>query len=88
MASNDFDLSGARWRKSSYSNGSGGDCVEIAEAFPGAARWTKSTYSNGDGGLCVEVAQGHPALVPVRDSKTAPPEAPSSSSVPPPGQPS
>lgn len=72
MASNDFDLSGACWRKSSYSNGSGGDCVEVAEAFPGAAHWTKSSYSNGDGGLCVEVAQGHPALVPVRDSKTAP----------------
>lgn len=71
MASDDFDLSAARWRKSTYSNGSGGECVEIAEAFPGAARWTKSSYSNGDGGLCVEVAQGHPALVPVRDSKTA-----------------
>jgi hypothetical protein len=36
------------------------------------ATWRKSTYSNGDGGLCVEVADGHPALVPVRDSKTAP----------------
>ncbi|MFD4648367.1 DUF397 domain-containing protein [Streptomyces sp. NBC_01474] len=71
MASNEFDLSAARWRKSSYSNGSGGECVEIAEAFPGAAHWTKSTYSNGDGGNCVEVAQGHSALVPVRDSKTA-----------------
>ncbi|WP_406105880.1 DUF397 domain-containing protein [Streptomyces sp. NBC_01003] len=72
MASTEIDLSAARWRKSSYSNGTGGECVEIAEAFPGAAHWTKSTYSNGDGGLCVEVAQGHPALVPVRDSKTAP----------------
>jgi hypothetical protein len=71
MASNDFDLSGARWRKSSYSNGDGGNCVEIAEAFPGAAHWRKSSYSNGSGGDCVEVADGHPALVPVRDSKTA-----------------
>ncbi|WP_432166513.1 DUF397 domain-containing protein [Streptomyces sp. bgisy031] len=71
MARNDLDLSAARWRKSTYSNGSGGECVEIAEHFPGAAHWRKSTYSNGDGGLCVEVAQGHPALVPVRDSKTA-----------------
>ncbi|WP_406338484.1 DUF397 domain-containing protein [Streptomyces sp. NBC_00649] len=69
MASKDIDLSGARWRKSSYSNGDGGDCVEIAEAFPGAAHWRKS--SNGSGGECVEVADGHPALVPVRDSKTA-----------------
>ena len=24
------DLSGATWRKSSYSNGSGGSCVEVA----------------------------------------------------------
>ncbi|MER7198893.1 DUF397 domain-containing protein [Streptomyces sp. CB01635] len=72
MASNDFDLSAARWRKSTYSNGSGGECVEIAEAFPRAAHWRKSAYRNGDGGLCVEGAEGHPALVPVRDSKTAP----------------
>ena len=26
----DADLKGAPWRKSTYSNGSGGDCVEIA----------------------------------------------------------
>ncbi|MFC9534599.1 DUF397 domain-containing protein [Streptomyces sp. NPDC056975] len=71
MASTEIDLSAAHWRKSSYSNGTGGECVEIAEHFPGAAHWRESTYSNGDGGLCVEVAQGHPALVPVRDSKTA-----------------
>ncbi|MFB7996629.1 DUF397 domain-containing protein [Streptomyces sp. NPDC056002] len=71
MASTEIDLSAAHWRKSTYSNGTGGECVEIAEHFPGAAHWRKSTYSNGDGGLCVEVAQGHPALVPVRDSKTA-----------------
>ncbi|MFD5119002.1 DUF397 domain-containing protein [Streptomyces sp. NPDC058385] len=45
MASKDCDLSGAHWRRSTYSNGSGGECVEVAD--------------------------GHPALVPVRDSKTA-----------------
>ncbi|RFC73769.1 DUF397 domain-containing protein [Streptomyces sp. AcE210] len=71
MASTEIDLSAAHWRKSSYSNGTGGECVEIAEAFPRAAHWRKSTYSNGDGGLCVEVAQSRPPLVPVRDSKTA-----------------
>ncbi|UYQ63991.1 DUF397 domain-containing protein [Streptomyces peucetius] len=69
MASNGIDLSAAVWRKSSYSNGSGGDCVEVAEAFPGAAAWRKSTYSNGDGGNCVEVCDAHPGVVPVRDSK-------------------
>ena len=69
MASNGIDLSTAVWRKSTYSNGSGGDCVEVAEAFPGAARWRKSTYSNGTGGDCVEVCDAHTAVVPVRDSK-------------------
>ncbi|MEU8850271.1 DUF397 domain-containing protein [Streptomyces sp. R11] len=50
MASTAFDLSTVRWRRSSYSNGSGGDCVEAAE--------------------------GLPAMVPVRDSKTAEDEGP------------
>ncbi|MFD8692193.1 DUF397 domain-containing protein [Streptomyces sp. NPDC059651] len=29
------DLSTAAWRTSSYSNGDGGDCVEIADNVPG-----------------------------------------------------
>jgi hypothetical protein len=29
------DLVGARWRKSSYSGGSGGNCVEVATNLPG-----------------------------------------------------
>ncbi|GAA2615010.1 DUF397 domain-containing protein [Streptomyces axinellae] len=29
------DLTGARWRASSYSNQEGGDCVEVADGFPG-----------------------------------------------------
>ncbi|MGW7756958.1 DUF397 domain-containing protein [Streptomyces violaceusniger] len=29
------DLSTAAWCKSSYSNNDGGDCVEIADNFPG-----------------------------------------------------
>ncbi|MDX3400131.1 DUF397 domain-containing protein [Streptomyces anthocyanicus] len=65
-------LTNARWRKSSYSGGSGGeDCVEVAYDFPGAARWRKSTYSNGQGGDCVEVAHGVPGVIPLRDSKVA-----------------
>ncbi|WP_381796102.1 DUF397 domain-containing protein [Streptomyces niveus] len=28
-------LSGANWRKSSYSNSDGGNCVEIADGHPG-----------------------------------------------------
>ncbi|AVZ73742.1 DUF397 domain-containing protein [Streptomyces lunaelactis] len=29
------DLNGAVWRSSSYSNQEGGDCVEVADGFPG-----------------------------------------------------
>ncbi|MFF8639955.1 DUF397 domain-containing protein [Streptomyces sp. NPDC015345] len=65
----EYDLSNARWRKSSHSNGEGGSCVEVAYDFVGAARWRKSSYSNGQGGDCVEVADGVPGVVPVRDSK-------------------
>lgn len=67
----EYDLSNASWRKSSYSDGNGGDCVEVAYDFPGAARWRKSSYSDGDGGSCVEVADGVPGVVPVRDTKLA-----------------
>ncbi|MEV6808022.1 DUF397 domain-containing protein [Streptomyces sp. NPDC051132] len=74
MASARTDLSDALWLKSSYSNESGGNCVEVASDFPGAALWRKSSYSNEDGGNCVEVADNVPGLVPVRDSKV--PEGP------------
>ncbi|MER5760948.1 DUF397 domain-containing protein [Streptomyces sp. NPDC002082] len=58
----DYDISTAMWHKSSYSGGSGGDCLEMAT-------WRKSTHSDGTGGDCLEVADGHPDIVPVRDSK-------------------
>ncbi|NDZ79054.1 DUF397 domain-containing protein [Streptomyces sp. SID10853] len=61
----DCDLSTATWQKSSYSDGSGGNCVELARK----ATWRKSTYSGGDGGNCLEVADHFPGTVPVRDSK-------------------
>ncbi|MFJ3900903.1 DUF397 domain-containing protein [Streptomyces sp. NPDC090025] len=54
------------WRKSSYSGGNSGDCIEISEAF---ASWRKSSYSGGDSGECLEVNDACPACVPVRDSK-------------------
>lgn len=58
----EYDLSTAVWFKSSFSDGSGGDCVEVAT-------WRKSSYSGGDGGNCLEVSCSHPGIVPVRDSK-------------------
>lgn len=78
-------LAAARWRKSSYSNADGGNCVEVAD---GAWRksshsnaeggsclevadgaWRKSSHSNDEGGDCLEVADGFGTVVPVRDSK-------------------
>ncbi|MEU6479556.1 DUF397 domain-containing protein [Streptomyces sp. NPDC047017] len=32
--SRQIDLSAVAWRKSSYSNGDGADCVEVADALP------------------------------------------------------
>ncbi|WP_329151828.1 DUF397 domain-containing protein [Streptomyces sp. NBC_01456] len=29
------NLSGAQWRRSSYSNSNGGECVEVADDYPG-----------------------------------------------------
>ncbi|MFE1438212.1 DUF397 domain-containing protein [Streptomyces sp. NPDC058739] len=56
-------LTEAQWRKSSYSSGTGGECVECAPL--GTATWRKSTHT---GGACVEVADLTPHLA-VRDSK-------------------
>ncbi|MEW2114830.1 DUF397 domain-containing protein [Streptomyces sp. NPDC005474] len=64
-----INLSGVSWRKSSYSNTSGGDCIEVSDDFLSAAAWRKSSHSNSDGGQCVEVAANLPSIVPVRDSK-------------------
>ncbi|MEU2712492.1 DUF397 domain-containing protein [Streptomyces sp. NPDC007205] len=66
-----IDLSTITWRKSSYSNQDGGECVEVSDDLLRTADWRKSSYSNQDGGQCLEVADNIPAkrLVPVRDSK-------------------
>jgi hypothetical protein len=64
-----IDLSDVTWRKSSYSNQDGGNCIEVSDDLLRTAHWRKSTYSNQDGGACLEVAADIPSLVPVRDSK-------------------
>ncbi|MBT2471876.1 DUF397 domain-containing protein [Streptomyces sp. ISL-66] len=60
------DLTGALWRKSSYSSDTGGECVECAPL--GTAAWRKASYSGDTGGECVEVA-AQPCRIAVRDSK-------------------
>ncbi|MFG3119939.1 DUF397 domain-containing protein [Streptomyces sp. NPDC048197] len=64
-----IDLSTVTWRKSSYSNSDGGQCIEVSDDLLSTVTWRKSSHSNPDGGACLEVSDDHPALVPVRDSK-------------------
>lgn len=50
------------WRKSSYSDNQGGNCVEAR-----VAPWRKSSRSDNQGGACVEARVA--GLPQVRDSK-------------------
>ncbi|SEQ96707.1 DUF397 domain-containing protein [Actinokineospora terrae] len=60
------------WRKSSFSGGNGGNCVEVwrKSSFSSGNNgecvevWRKSSRSSGNGGECVELAPGA-----IRDSK-------------------
>jgi hypothetical protein len=44
------------WRKSSYSGGTTGNCVEVGI-------WRKNSYSGGSTGNCVEVATSDAILI-------------------------
>jgi len=41
------DLTGAQWRKSSYSSGNGGQCVEVARNLPGVVAVRDSKDPDG-----------------------------------------
>ncbi|MEV4254282.1 DUF397 domain-containing protein [Spirillospora sp. NPDC049652] len=77
------DWSAARWRKSSHSGSTGGQCIEVANfawrtsshsggtgncVEVGDIVWRKSRHSTDTGGACVEVGVVEPAVA-VRDSK-------------------
>jgi len=47
MASTKIDLSAARWRKSTYSNGTGGECLEVADGVTGIVPVRDSKVPNG-----------------------------------------
>lgn len=51
MRSPGIDLNAAAWRKSSYSDGGPGNCVEVADNIPGTANgWSSfvSALKSGD----------------------------------------
>ncbi|MEV8126435.1 DUF397 domain-containing protein [Streptomyces sp. NPDC085944] len=43
----EYDLTNARWTKSSYSNGEGGNCVEVADGVPGVVPLRDSKVAGG-----------------------------------------
>jgi Domain of unknown function (DUF397) len=44
-----MDMTRAKWRKSSYSNGNGGACVEVARNLPGVVAVRDSKDPQGPG---------------------------------------
>ncbi|MGW2921178.1 DUF397 domain-containing protein [Streptomyces angustmyceticus] len=52
------DLNSVQWRKSSYSNGDGGDCVEVADGFPGLVPVRDSKVPEGPALLIAADAWG------------------------------
>lgn len=47
MRSQQPDLTGAAWRKSTYSDGGGGDCLEVADNIPGTVPVRDSKNPSG-----------------------------------------
>ncbi|MFI8353218.1 DUF397 domain-containing protein [Streptomyces cyaneofuscatus] len=47
MPSRRADLTSASWRKSSYSNSDGGDCVEVSDDLPGVVPVRDSKQPEG-----------------------------------------
>ncbi|MEU6230094.1 DUF397 domain-containing protein [Streptomyces sp. NPDC047042] len=43
----EYELSNARWRTSTYSDGNGGSCVEVADGVPGIVPVRDSKASDG-----------------------------------------
>ncbi|MBZ6228793.1 DUF397 domain-containing protein [Streptomyces olivaceus] len=43
----EYELSHARWRKSSHSDGNGGDCLEVTDGVPGVVPVRDSKVSDG-----------------------------------------
>ncbi|MDI1459173.1 DUF397 domain-containing protein [Streptomyces sp. ATE26] len=59
MASDRIDLSEALWLKSSYSNATGGDCLEVALCIPGLVPVRDSKVPDGPALLLGAAAWAH-----------------------------
>lgn len=68
MTPHDTDLSRAGWRKSSYSGGNGGQCVEVATSLPGLIAVRDSKHPDGPK-LIFTPAEWHAFLAGVRDGE-------------------
>ena len=65
-----IDLAGAQWRKSSYSGGSGGNCVEVATNLPGLIA-VRDSKNPGPPALLLTPAQSR-ALPPGCECRSSP----------------
>ncbi|MFH9228559.1 DUF397 domain-containing protein [Streptomyces lydicus] len=65
--SNRLDLNSARWRKSSYSNGDGADCVEVSDDFPGLVPVRDSKDPEGPA-LCIPDGAWRPFITAVKSA--------------------
>ncbi|WP_432096311.1 DUF397 domain-containing protein [Streptomyces sp. bgisy100] len=62
------DLSCVTWRKSTYSNGEGGACVEVADGFPGAVP-VRDSKDPGGPALMFELAAWSSFVEAVKDAE-------------------
>ncbi|MEV6570380.1 DUF397 domain-containing protein [Streptomyces sp. NPDC051577] len=58
MASTGIDLTPACWRKSSFSNGTGGECVEVADGVTGLVPVRDSKRAHGPAVIVTAAAWG------------------------------
>ncbi|MER7727693.1 DUF397 domain-containing protein [Streptomyces sp. NPDC096323] len=63
------DLSTAAWRTSSYSNGDGGDCVEIAGNLPGIVPVRDSKAAPGGPAITFTTGCWAPFVAALRDGR-------------------
>jgi hypothetical protein len=63
-----MDVTCARWRKSSYSSGNGGQCVEVAGNLPGIVA-VRDSKNQGGPALVFTAAEWQAFTAQVRDSE-------------------